>query len=476
MSKQTQTMMRYAIAVEFGNDWIKIAQFSDPRGGTLKSVVVKNLEGPSSQVVQTMIEAMAAEGVKPGPVLALIPRPMVTVRMLEFPSVDPAEIADMVDLQVTRQTPYSRDEIVFGFKTLGSERAGYSRVMLIIMQSSLVRQRFGLLEEAGLHVVQISVATEAMLEWAAARIIQPGATGDLALLDVDAGHADFCILRNGHLVFNRSIPVGAQALVAEGDNGQAQMKLYQELARAIETFRGEMPGAKLERMVIGGAAIEMPVITKQLQQEFGVAAEVLSSWDDPALDAKRRDDAVSRTFSISALLGVALRRRDLTIDLTPEAVHIRRDLAVRARSLTTFGILVMAFLGLAALFVESRLERRLVEVRYLRGQALKAGNDADAVKTMRDRVELIKVRLDRRTCTLNLLHEIARLVPDTINFTAIQIDEGGQIVLRGGAATESDVLKFVNVLDGSPLMTGVKSTRVTGRERKDFEIIGMPEK
>lgn len=471
MSTRANTA-RYTLAVEFANDWIKIAQLADQRGGALKKVIIRKLT--DVQTAQAIGMAFESGEFRKGPVLAFIPRPLVTVRMLEFPSVDPAEIADMVDLQVTRQTPYSRDEIIVDFKNLGSERDGYSRVMLVIVQSAVIRHRFGILEEAGLKVTQISIGTEGILSWVAARATAPDQAEDLAILDMDASHADLCIMRNGRLAFNRAIAVGTHSFAAEGE--AAQQRLFQELARAIETFRNEAPNAKIERMIMTGGMTDAAPVIKQMQKEFGVTVEERPAWQDPAAAGLIRNNPDMQGVSITALLGAALRGRPFDIDLTPEAVHVRRDLAVRARSLTTMGILVMALLGLTALFVEGRLLRSMNEVRRLRSRAETVIREADAVRSMKDRVELVKARLDTRLCTLNLLHEVSRLMPDAITFTAIQIEEGRQVVLRGTAAAESEVLKFVGVLDSSPLLTGVRSTRVSGREKKEFEIVCLPEK
>lgn len=471
MSVRTN-VVKFTLAVELANDCIKIAQLADKRGGALKKVVIRKLS--DAQSAQTIAKAIESAGFKKGPVLAFIPRPLVTVRMLEFPSVDPAEIADMVDLQVTRQTPYSRDEIIFDFKNLGSERDGYSRIMLVIVQSAVIRHRFGILEEAGLKVTQISIGTEGIVNWAAERVVQSGQGDDLAILDLDASHADLCIVRNGRLAFNRAIAVGADSFASEGET--AQQRLFQELARAIETFRNEMPGAKVERMILSGGMADAAWVIRQLQKEFGVTVEERPAWQDPAAAGLIQSNADMQGFSITALLGASLSSRPFDIDLTPEAVLMRRELAVQARSLTTMGILVMAMLGLAALFVEGRLLRSIEEVRRLRARADIVIREADAVRDMKERVDLVKTRLDMRLCSLNLLYEVARLAPETIAFTAVQIEEGRQVVLRGTAAAESEVNKFVSTLDSSPLLAGVKSTRVGGREKKEFEIVCLPEK
>ena len=62
------------------------------------------------------------------------------------------EIADMVDLQIGKQTPYSRGEIVSGYRILGSIRDGYTQVMLAIAQRGIVAHLHRGIEGIHVHV------------------------------------------------------------------------------------------------------------------------------------------------------------------------------------------------------------------------------------------------------------------------------------------------------------------------------------
>ena len=160
----------------------------------------------------------------------------------------------MVDLQIARQTPYSRDEIVFDYRLFRSGKEGYTRVMLVIAQTSLVRQKYRFLEESGMSARLVSVTTDgwlAALESGAISVAPQGG-GPVAFLDMDSESGDLMVLNNGVPLFSRSMPVGATQLMAEGDR-QGEV-CAQEIGRALEIFKNETPAVSVASLVLAGAA------------------------------------------------------------------------------------------------------------------------------------------------------------------------------------------------------------------------------
>ena len=159
-SNSTRKHSGPSVIVEIGNDWLKMMQSAPSRGGVAVSkLCVENFGSSGADLAKLISRSIKQYKFSRMPVIACLPRQAVNLRMLELPSTDPHEIADMVDLQVGKQTPYSKDEIVSDYKILGSGRSGYSRVMLVIVQRGVLRQRFSVLEEAGVEVQRMSVSS-----------------------------------------------------------------------------------------------------------------------------------------------------------------------------------------------------------------------------------------------------------------------------------------------------------------------------
>ena len=208
------------VVIEVGGRWLKMARVDFSRGGVKMSRLHTARHDGDLAVVPEMISQAAVKlKLSRETVISYLPRQVVSVRLLDLPSSDPQEVSDMVDLQIGKQTPYSRDEIVSGYRVIGSDGTGYTRVLLGIVQRSLVRQRFGLLEAAGLNVDRMSISSEGLVSWHAANSVEPPAAPGEAdvVIDLDSGHADFMVIEDGQLRFTRSILVGADELTQEAE-------------------------------------------------------------------------------------------------------------------------------------------------------------------------------------------------------------------------------------------------------------------
>ena len=198
--QKTSRSGRPVVVVEIGSDWFKIIQAESSRTGlTLSRVHVEKFGAVGSVLARGIAGAYKKHRFARIPVLACLPRQMANIRVIDLPSTQPAEITDMVDLQAAKQTPYSREEIVFDYRIVGGGREGYTRVMLAIVQRSVLRQRFSLLEEAGLEVEGMSISSEGVFNWAR-REVAPTDSDTVAILDVDSFYADFIVIAGRELV------------------------------------------------------------------------------------------------------------------------------------------------------------------------------------------------------------------------------------------------------------------------------------
>ena len=176
------------VFVETGSNWFKIIEAEQlAKGLCVSKICLERFEDIGSGLSQSIAAAFKKHKFSNIPVISCVPRQMVNIRMLELPSMDPDEISDMVGFQAGKQTPYSKDEVAFDYKMLESDRDGYTRVLLAIVQRSVLRQRYSLLEEAGIEVARMSVSSEGVLNWyeQAAKGEQQ-APGASVLVDIDS--------------------------------------------------------------------------------------------------------------------------------------------------------------------------------------------------------------------------------------------------------------------------------------------------
>lgn len=458
---------RTVLAIEPGAEWFKMVELTRTHQEVkIGRVIVRRTSEIEPLLGPDFLKSLGAGELAKEPVVICLPRQSVNVRLFDLPSGDPQEIADMVDLQIARQTPYSRDEIVFDYRVFRSEKDGYTRVMLVIAQTGVVRQKYRFVEDAGLSVRLVTTTTDG---WIAALqdgklAISPRSAGATVFLEIDHGASDLVILNQGVPLFSRSLSVGLIQLTS-GDE-HIRDKAVQEIVMALETFRNEMPAISVGSLALPGGAGKNPAITRQLEQALGL--EIIS-LQIPALEGVGVG-ADAEALALTGVVGAAIAPEMIQIDLTPETVRLRKSVMIKARQVTIMAILIMAVVGLVSLVVASRLNRKQVYLDELNGMIRQTTADADRIEAMRRKVTVVAERMAINMIPARVLAELVGLAPDTMAFTSIQISEASQLVCRGTAETVADTVRLVNSMEASPLFQNVKSTRTAGKDRTEFEI------
>jgi Tfp pilus assembly PilM family ATPase/Tfp pilus assembly protein PilN len=476
-TNKTARSKKPVVVVEVGEKWLKIIQAAPSQGGvSVSRMLLDKVEGDGQRLSQRIAEFFKSTKLADATVLGVVPRQMVNVRILELPSTDPEEIADMVDLQADKQMPYSRDEIVSNYRILGAGREGYTKVMLVIVQRSVLRQRFALLEGSGVNVDRMSVTTEGILNWCSSRSFPAYGSRSYVVVDVDSYYTDFLVVSDGMLVATRSVLVGGDQLAEDSDEWKG--KLAQELRRSLEACRGEEPGLRpTEKLVVCGAGGRFEGLADYLGEQLEMPAETGNALDalrafpaQPALD-----DAEYRPVSVSALVGIALDPLALEFDLMPDSVRLRRDLAVKARSLSVLGMTLMAALFAASMYGVLRYmlkKGRLDSLQRARVETASATREAERMQQI---VNVVSERRDTRFSVVNLLDDLHPRVPEGVYFDEVDIDRSASVVtLSGTGGTRDAVRALVENLERSPLFRDVTegSSSIVGRERRlKFQIV-----
>ena len=94
-------------------------------------------------------------------VICVIPANAATAKNIEVPSSDPEEIKSIINLQASRHTPYSKEEVLISYINLGANAANNTRILLVIVHRNGVKERVSILEKAGLNVDKVLFVPEA---------------------------------------------------------------------------------------------------------------------------------------------------------------------------------------------------------------------------------------------------------------------------------------------------------------------------
>ena len=472
MKNKSQIKGPFLLA-EIGQHWVKLAQVEATRRGIrIDKLYTERFEEVSGSVSVRLSQALKSLKFGNLPVVGILPRQMVNMRVMELPSVEEDEIGNMVELQIGRSTPHAKEDILSDYKVLDGGREGYTRVLVSIVHRSVVGSRFSILDVSGLETQRMGLSTEGLL--ASCRpYLKKHESDTVAILDIDASYAELAVVSSGKLMFTRSILVGAEA-IADGETG-ALDTFVAEVESSLDMARQDTD-LSAHRLLITGAGLKLPEISERLTADLSIPIESFDTLADVTFgrDVPDMDVPPGSRLSLSSIAGVAADINSMEFDLTPDAVRMRKSIEARARSLVAFGVLVMTAICLLTVSVLGMFYDKAQYLEELNA-ALADTQAAQGLEDKESRIKLIHSRVDQIK-TVAMLYDLASGTPTNLVFTKVQLAANRQLTLSGTTTEMEHVSSLVKALRALP---GVREAE-TSEQRKTttdvkFEVMAWPE-
>jgi hypothetical protein len=378
-------------------------------------------------------------------------------------------MGDMINLQVGKQTPYSRDEIISAHKIMYSEREGYTKVMLAIVQRSIVNERIEELKNAGISVGRVMISSEGVYNWfnllySPDLKIKPDDT--IAILDVDSNYSDFITIHAGKLAFTKNIFIGANHLKESSQPWKD--KLIEELERCLKRYYIEERNTKIEKIFLTGTAQNIDDLGLILSNALAVQADKIDMSKKITIrkDPKMPPSESVSSVSLTPLVGAVLKNITPELDLTPGEHKILKLMEKKRKDLTVMGILFLSIVMIMSFFLFISFYYKSAYLAQLKKQVKEISSESGDIEKMRLSIELVKRSLDAKNSALSIMHEIYSVTPSEISLTSIDIDENKQVVLKGRGFVMSDVFKFIKKLEESKLFESVKASYTRTKREK----------
>jgi len=466
--------MRSHVGIEIGEQYIKmtIAALQGARLKLSDAVVITTLSLTDDQITGKFIDAAKAAKVKPSSLTLSLARNLVTVRNLHLPSQDKKEINQMIDLNIARIVPYKREEITFGSRFLGTDEMGYTKVILAIVNSNVLRRQSKILEKAGLFIDKISLSSYGIWEWVVGNHRPEINQTDLyLLLDIDTLFADFIIFSQNNLLFTRSINMGVSSIREAGELGVT--KLLGEVKQSLITFYNEEINKKPVAVFLSGAGIKSE-LSKVVETELGIPARIVADpFSAEMLKAKGR--TAQPDVSLTGVAAMALRDTESRVSFMLPEIQIRKALREKTKDLIILGSLFIYFFTMVMAIFLGKIYNQQSYLNKLNGNYAAVEKDMSDLLTKLSKVDVIKKHLALRRVPLIVFSELQKKMPAELIVTGINMDNQNRIIIRGQATQLSDVFKFVGILDKTEYFKDVetRSTRKKKIKEKDvteFEI------
>lgn len=455
---------------------IKLALVTSNLPGKKEAVQIRLLnirDLPEDEVAKKLQAALDEMKVQNPRVIGVVPSHWAITRNIEIPSRDETEIREIVNLQASRNTPYSRSEIVVDYLNLGVFKTVYSRILLVIAPRAAFNRYAGILGKLNLRPERMIFSPEAIVRNTAQKLPLESEKSPYGLIRVDTNTSDFAVASRGLLLYIRSIPLGAQQLIEEK---QAQfVRFIEEVKRSLEAYQGENIGELPATLFLTGAEGEQEGLASTISDVLRVKVVRVDEWEGMGLRPDAKTNLPSATHSFLDVVSPLLFPAELSLDLTPEENKLRRSVEERSREIIKTGVLSMVLLGLFGFTFLSHLLFRKAQIAELEHRFQPLKKEARELEQAYTQVQAVRSYLAARGKSIETLAELYDLVPLDMFLTDIKYDETSKLTVKGSALSRSSIFGFAGGLEGSLFFRNIQTKYVTerkeeGKKFSDFEI------
>jgi len=440
------------------------------------NVAKKEIAGLSREdQASLMTEALNDLNVKKPAAYAVIPPHLVTTKNIEIPSLDPQEINSIIDLQAGRHTPYSREEILVGYISIGVFQRNYTKVLLLIVRRDMIKEQIDLYESAGVRIEKVLFAPEAIARFYGQALEVKEDDDPVGIINIGHATTDFTIEFNKTAAMYRNIPFGLSHIVKEGP--PARDKLVDELVKSIESYQNEDINKMPATYILTSDDAKIKELQPVFEEKFKTTVKIMPYLDlieapQPVmlkLVSEYSDDSFLDVVAAATCLG------GVQVDLTPDEIKTKRQIEEKGREVVKLGIGVLAILILVCATFFSKIYFRGIALTKLKEDFRTYHQKVMVLDRVAQKTRIIKGYINGRMTVLDTIQELYALIPDEIYLENILIDENGHIQIRGVSESMSRVFNFVSALEDSMLFKSVKTTSTTakkdrGKDAAAFEI------
>ena len=450
--------------------------------GAVEKIARKTISTENAgQLSKALKELLTGFSVKGAEVALLIPAGSVTTKNIEIPSQDPEEIKSIVNLQVTRHTPLSREEILVGFLNLGVYQTNHSKALLVIANRNTVKEKLTILEQADLKTDKVLFVPETIASFYAKALNYKKDSLPVGIIDVGYDATHFIIMARQKTLACRSIPLGLKDLISPED----ATKFVSEISNSLDTYRNDDIDKLPENFLLTSENVSVKALQVPLQDALKTAVKISSYLSYSRMNStllKKYQKDLSEDSFLDVLSPIFLAST-AEINLLPEEIQLKRAIdqegkeAVKA---AVFALLLLILVG-AVLISKIYFQDAFLN-KNLRAQF--AGQRGE-VKLLEDRMmknRVVREFIESRLTSIEALKELFRIIPTEMYLQSYSLSDDGTISIqgisdsaKGGAEAMSKVFSIVSDLEQSPLFKAVEiksnvSKKDRGKDVAAFEI------
>ncbi len=462
---------KFLVGIDIGDDSLKIVCV---RNTGIKREVChlesRDIRGMEDDQVSLLIrQALLQQSIKDPTVLLAAPLRTIITRSIEIPSRDPHEIQEIVNLQASRHTPYSRAEIIIDTLIVGTVRENYTKVLLVIVPKDIISRHGRILEKAGLHLHKVFFAPEGLC-LACTKILSLETKEDtVAIVHMDASFTSFMVVQKGRVLFVRGISIGASHLAEEKE--MYADRFVEELNKSIESYAQDEAGPTPSLLLLTGVVGEMAAWDDLFTDTLHMPIKHQQYFNYfPISEKAKQVAATSNKLSFFHLVAPVLLLEKIHIDLISDERKFSQQLNRKVRDMIIATALIFMILSIVfgMLALKVYFKREELQALIKRYQPVK--EDAKNLEMLYTKLQVTKGYLSTRGNSIECLSQLYRALPPEIRLNEIKYEDGVKFGIKGTSTAMPSVFTFVSNLEKSERFKNVKTRYVTSRKEKDVEL------
>lgn len=448
------------LGIEIGNQRLKIIHLNS-KNEILDWVSTDIRAMTDETIVEFIRNYIQDKKIKLVDVVSHIPPANTITKNIELPSTNPAEIKQIIKLQAGHYSPYSPEEIVIDYITIGAFRGGYTRIFLVIVNRDYIKHTYDIIERAGLKLKKIVLSLETMSLWYKDR----SNNNSLAILHMDADNSDFMVIRNEKPVFLRNIPIGEEQLLY--DHQKYSPKLVEEMNHSLEAYQTEQLES-LSKIIAIGSTARVIEFLNLIKEKNKLTVDIEDNLKELKFSTTVDKDKKATDVSIFNLAVSVIKYNKTQIDLTPEEVKLKEAVAEKSRDIIGLGILVFLIIILLIAILTQKILMKKVTLNKLTQVQQQYHAEAVDLKNKHRRFQELEKYFSRRTFALDVLTETRKCISNDIYLTNVRLEDKSQrLTIKGTANTNADIIQMIERLEKSPYFKNVKSNFASSRREQD---------
>ncbi|MCD5391098.1 pilus assembly protein PilM [candidate division NPL-UPA2 bacterium] len=315
LTRELRGITEESLGLDIGTRFIKLVAVDYSSGEPLlKWAGLREISAPGEDGVIGLIADLRKEGcqeINTKEVVINLGSPP-TVQRLEFPSaLSDEEAKEAALLEVSQLIPNleGMESEVKIFRPEGAEKVS---VLFVSAPREAVARRVGLVERAGLSPRCMDIDSLALLNG----VIQLGEMKrkeSLLILNIGTSFINLALVKEGGSPFLRDIPQGSRELLPPSGDSSSPVKgieVLTQIERSLEYYQTRDKIKKIDRILLGGGAGEIPTVYEYFQENMPALPE---KWNPLLKIGHYREAASLRQLAekegghFSVALGLALR-------------------------------------------------------------------------------------------------------------------------------------------------------------------------